>query len=160
MSSWDYSKTKQSTWDLRWMRISREVASWSKDPRKKIGAVAVRDQREIAKGYNGFPGRIPDYRDMLEDDDTRRRYMVHAEENMLNNAMRHGQSLEGCTVYMYGLAPCQKCTIVLINAGIERLVTCVTYQDPKWTADWGLSEAVFMQAGVDFSFIEEKDLWT
>lgn len=155
---WDYSKTSQSTWDTRWMRIAREVASWSKDPQKKIGAVAVRHQREIAKGYNGFPAKIPDYRDMLQDSDTRRRFMVHAEENMINNAMKTGQTLEESTVYLYGLAPCQKCTIVLINAGISRLVVCRTYIDPKWDEDWVLAENVLHKTDIVVQFMLHEDL--
>ena len=42
-------------WDERFSRIAYEVATWSKDPGTKVGAVLVLDRRIIATGYNGFP---------------------------------------------------------------------------------------------------------
>lgn len=141
-------QTRHIDWDRRWLRIAREVSTWSKDPKKKIGAVAVRDKREVAKGYNGFPSRIDDKEDWLNDDEMRRRLTVHAEVNMINNAMRFGQTIEGTRVYLYGLAPCQNCAINLINAGVLRIDFCRTYVDPKWDADWELSSELFRRAGI------------
>ena len=49
----------ESKWDKRFMRVAREISSWSKDPSKQIGAVAVNsDRRILATGYNGFPQGI------------------------------------------------------------------------------------------------------
>ena len=42
-------------WDKRWLDIAGLVSSWSKDPSTKIAAIAVKDKRLIATGYNGFP---------------------------------------------------------------------------------------------------------
>ncbi len=43
-------------WDKRFLKLAREISTWSKDPSSKIGAVIVNDERRIlATGYNGFP---------------------------------------------------------------------------------------------------------
>ena len=47
-------------WDERYLRLAKEVASWSKDPSTKVGAVAVLDGSVLAQGYNGFPKYIQD----------------------------------------------------------------------------------------------------
>jgi len=43
-----------SKWDKRFLRIAKEVASWSKDPRSQVGAIAVQSRRIVATGYNDF----------------------------------------------------------------------------------------------------------
>ena len=45
-------------WDDRFLDIAREISTWSKDPSRKIGAIAVRDRKILATGYNGFPKGI------------------------------------------------------------------------------------------------------
>jgi len=47
-------------WDKRFIQMAKEVAEWSKDPSIKVGAIAVKDRRIIATGYNGFPMGVPD----------------------------------------------------------------------------------------------------
>ena len=37
----------EDKWTARWMRIALEVASWSKDPERKVGAVIVDDSRIV-----------------------------------------------------------------------------------------------------------------
>ena len=51
---------QENKWDQRFIRVAREVSSWSKDPSKQIGAVIVKDKRILATGYNGFPKGIDD----------------------------------------------------------------------------------------------------
>jgi len=57
---------------------------------------------------------------------------VHAEENAIINAARHGTCVYGGTLYIYGQKPdgsatashpCDRCKRVLINAGIKEVVT-------------------------------------
>lgn len=46
----------QAEWDRRFLKIAREVATWSKDPSTQVGAVIVDpDQRVVSLGYNGPP---------------------------------------------------------------------------------------------------------
>ena len=37
--SWDSAKTYK--WDKRYLALAEHISTWSKDPSKKIGAVAV-----------------------------------------------------------------------------------------------------------------------
>lgn len=49
-----------SKWDERFIELARLVATWSKDPSTKVGAVIVRPYRTVASvGFNGFArGRL------------------------------------------------------------------------------------------------------
>ena len=45
-----------NNWDKRYLDMADIVASWSKDPSTKIGAIAVGKKGQLlAQGYNGFP---------------------------------------------------------------------------------------------------------
>ena len=48
-------------WHKRYLNLAKEVSTWSKDPSRKIGAVAVGSKGQIlSQGYNGFPRGIED----------------------------------------------------------------------------------------------------
>lgn len=126
-------------WDTRFMRLAREIASWSKDPSSKIGAVIVNDDRRIlATGYNGFPKGIHDTEERLNNRDEKYPRIVHAEMNALMNALYSGISVRGSTIYVYGLPACPECTKSIISAGIKRVVispdpyTHITAWSEKW----------------------------
>jgi len=129
-------------WDKRFMEMAKLVSSWSKDPSKQIGAVAVRDRRILAQGYNGLPKGLPDTPAYLEDRDVKYTHIIHAEENVIINAARNGVSLEGSTVYIYGLAPCSSCAGKLVNAGVKHIVFEDIHDDPFWTASQKKSEVI------------------
>ena len=67
-------KTKQLScltpvqkWDMRFLQLAKLVASWSKDPSTKCGAVIVEpDTHKVyGLGYNGFPSAMPDRKEDL-----------------------------------------------------------------------------------------------
>ena len=67
-------------WDIRFLDLAQNISTWSKDPSRKIGCVAVGTNREIlAQGYNGFPRGIADLPQRYEDRETKYQYVVHAE---------------------------------------------------------------------------------
>jgi len=106
-----------SHWDARFMAMARLVASWSKDPRKQVGAVLVSpDCRRISAGYNGLPMGFPD--DLVLDRDMKNRYSLHAEENAIAQA---ATDVRGWTLYLT-CAPCLRCALAIHRAGISRLV--------------------------------------
>ena len=109
-------------WDIRFVRIAREVASWSKDPSTQVGSIAIRNRKIIATGYNGFPKTINDDLDRLKDRETKLKFTVHAEKNMIYNAVEHGVKLEGSTVYIWGLPTCEECWKGLVQVGVSRVV--------------------------------------
>ena len=54
----------------------------------------------------------------------------HAEENAISNAARIGAVVNGSTLYMNSVIPCNKCLGTLINAGIiEIVITSLTLYD-------------------------------
>lgn len=107
-------------WDIRFLRLAREVASWSKDPSTQVGAVLVSpDRHDVFFGYNGFPKRLEDNEERLKNRDLKLLYTIHAEMNAILNAKR---SVDGFTAYTTFI-PCDVCAIHLIQAGIDRIVT-------------------------------------
>lgn len=108
-------------WTGRFLDVAHIIASWSKDPATKVGAVAVSSSRQIlAEGYNGLPRHV-------RDDDSRMQrpakylWTVHAEANLVAHAARNGIKLEGATVYTTHF-PCAQCAALLIQAGIKAVV--------------------------------------
>jgi len=119
-------------WDKRFMNVAMEVSSWSKDPSKKIGCIAVKDRRIIATGFNGFPKGIEDLPDRLNNRELKYKYVVHAEMNCIYNASHHGISLKDTTMYVYGLPTCSECAKGIIQAGVTRVV----YQAEEIPSQW------------------------
>lgn len=135
-------------WDARFLRLAREVASWSKDPSTSVGAVAVREKRVLATGYNGLPQHVQDTQARLQDRDTRLAMTVHAEANLIAYAARHGVCLAGSTIYVWPLMSCSNCAAVLIQAGASRVVVPDYIEPMRWQESFDRSRAMFAEAGV------------
>ena len=143
-------------WDIRFLKLAKEISTWSKDPSSKIGAVVVNDDRRIlATGYNGFPRGIEDSDERLNDREEKYPRIIHAELNALMNALYSGVSVKGATLYVYGLPICSDCTKSVIQSGIKRVVLSPPYLAPeKWRESWEkLSEPMFKEAGVKIRYI-------
>ncbi len=117
-------------WDVRFLRLAREIATWSKDPSTKVGAVIVgADRHVVSTGYNGFPCGMDDDPCHYADRETKLERIIHAEMNAL---IRAGGS--GHTIYTWPLAPCPRCTVHLLQAGIKRFVSVA--QTPEIAERW------------------------
>ena len=144
----------QDKWDKRFMRVAQEISSWSKDPSKQIGAVAVNDDRRIlATGYNGFPKGIEDIPERYEDRSIKYDLVVHAEMNCIYNATFNGISLKGSTLYVYGLPVCHDCAKGIIQVGINRIVMAMDDIPQKWLDSFEKSRRMFDEAGVAIDFM-------
>tara|TARA_R110000764_G_scaffold236251_1_gene331290 strand:+ start:287 stop:739 length:453 start_codon:yes stop_codon:yes gene_type:complete len=145
-------------WDKRYMELAKAVASWSKDPSKKIGAVAIGSKGQVlAQGFNGFPRGIDDNDERLNDRETKYKYVVHAEMNLIYNATFNGISLDGSTVYVYGLPICSECAKGLIQVGVKQVVMCEnSYQDAdeKWLKSLELSVALLNESGIHWKTVD------
>ena len=144
------------TWDVRFMRLAREVSSWSKDPSTKVGAILVRDRRIVATGYNGFPrGMLDDFR--LEVRDLKYKRVIHAEMNALLFAGPDGA--RGATVYIYGMrGPCNNCTKHMIQAGIRKVVCCGPEPRADWACELDDSRHMLSECMVEYQEIHEAQL--
>ena len=112
------------SWDEYFMAVALLSAERSKDPSTQVGACVANDQNKIVGvGYNGFPIGCSD--DVLPWDrkgdylHTKYPYVCHAELNAVLNAI--STDLRNCRIYV-GLFPCNECTKVIIQAGINEII--------------------------------------
>ena len=137
-----------SKWDLRFLRIAHEVASWSKDLGTCVGSVLVRDRRIIATGYNGFPTGIQDTRERRENRDLKLAYTIHAEVNALLNAAKNGAKTDGATLYVT-FPPCVHCSTSIIQAGVVEVICPTVISAPeRWRENFATGNHLLTEAGV------------
>ena len=142
-----------NNWDNRWLEIAQLISTWSKDPSTKIAAIAVKDKRLIATGYNGFPRNIEDLDDRWSNREEKYKYVVHAEMNCIYNANYHNQSLKGSTMYIVGLPVCHECAKGIIQAGVVRVVAEFKDAPLKWARSTEITEKMFKEAGIIYDQI-------
>ena len=135
-------------WDDRFMRIADEVASWSKDPGTKVGAVLVRDRRILATGFNGFAQGIADTDERYLDRPTKLALTVHAEINALLSAGKNGAQTKGSTLYVT-FPPCVNCCSAVIQAGVKRVVCPAIETTPeRWHESFTRGALLLGEAGI------------
>jgi dCMP deaminase len=152
-----YGKFYMDKWDGRYLRLAKEVASWSKDPSTKVGAVAVLNGMVLAQGYNGFPRGIKDSEEKYLDRETKYQYVVHAEMNCIFNAAMNGVSLYGSTLYIYPLPACHECAKGIIQCGVERVVSPVfenEFTQRRWEKSCSTTFNMFEEAGIEYDLIK------
>ncbi|MEY3090976.1 MAG: hypothetical protein RL113_1292 [Pseudomonadota bacterium] len=143
---------KSDKWNERYFKLAKEVAAWSKDPSRKIGAVIVGHKGQIiSQGYNGFPRGIMDHPHRYEDKETKYKYVVHAEMNAIYNAIYNGASTEGATLYVTGLPVCNECAKAVIQVGIKKVVYD-TEASSHWSDSTELGIEMMLEAGVEIEY--------
>ncbi len=146
--------TLSSKWDYRFLDLAQLVSTWSKDPSKQIGAVAIGDKRQIlAQGYNGFPRGVIDSEDRYADRQRKYELVVHAEMNVIYNASYNGVSLDGSTLYVHGLPVCSECAKAVIQVGVRNVIMRKQVPEERWLDSWMRTKAMFKEAGVYYGFI-------
>lgn len=142
-------------WDRRYLELAKHISTWSKDPSRQIGAVAVGDNGEVlAQGYNGFPRGIEDYPERYDDRPTKYKYVVHAEMNVIYNSSWNGVSLNGATLYVWGLPVCSDCAKGIIQVGIERVVMVDQVIPEDWRNSASTTFEMFDEAGIIYEFVD------
>jgi dCMP deaminase len=126
------------SWPEYFMNITSMVAERSTCLRRRVGALAVRDKRILATGYNGAPASLAHcaetgcLRDELKIPSGQRHEIcrgLHAEQNIIIQAAMHGARIRGATVYCT-THPCVMCTKMLINCSISDICYAEDYPDP------------------------------
>ena len=145
-------------WDERYLRLAKEVATWSKDPSKQVGAIAIGEKGQVlSQGYNGFPRGVKDSKERYNHKETKYRYVVHAEQNCIYNATYNGVSLKGASMYVYGLPVCNECAKAMIQVGIKRIVMPFDGEIPElWQESCEKAKALCEEAGVQYSMMRLK----
>jgi len=143
-------------WQQRYLDLAKQVSTWSKDPSRKIGAVAVGSKGQIlSQGFNGFPRGILDSADRYSDRPTKYKLVVHAEMNVIYNATFNGVSLDGASLYVYGLPVCSECAKGIIQVGIKKVFIYTDDAVPAiWTEAFELTRDMFKEAGIYCEWIQ------
>lgn len=140
-------------WDIRFLDLAKLIASWSKDPSTKAGAVIVRPDKSIQSvGFNGFPKTMPDNPDWYSNREEKYSRIVHCEINALIHA---GGPVQGHTLYTYPFASCDRCCVQMIQAGIYRMVAPVPSEDAltRWASSFEKTKLYCKQSGVELEEI-------
>ena len=145
-------------WDEYFMQITELVAERTTCSRRKVGAIAVKDKRILATGYNGAPSGI---RHCLEIGCLREQGNIpsgerhelcrgiHAEQNVIIQAAIHGIALDGCDIYCT-TQPCLICTKMLINCHVRRII----YRDPYPIQ---MADEMLREANIESKKYESKE---
>jgi dCMP deaminase len=134
---------KRPDWDTYFM-LQAEIAKLrSNCITRHIGAVIVKDNRQIATGYNGTPPGIKNCfqggcarctarikGDINSGEALERCLCTHAEANAIMQCALFGNagSTKGATLYTT-FAPCIECSKMAISVGIARIVMLDNYPE-------------------------------
>lgn len=143
-------------WDARFLgMVEREIKQWSKDPSTKVGAAIYRGKHLLVPSYNGFPMRIADTPERLNNRELKYKLVQHAEANAISACAKHGIATDGSTM-VCTMFPCSVCAGLIINAGIVKVVAPPTSQEliERWGESLKLSNEMFEEAGVEVSIID------
>lgn len=143
---------KRLEWPDYFMSIAFLVRERSTCLRRKVGAIAVRDKRILATGYNGAPAGMAHcleagcLRQNLDIPSGQRHEIcrgLHAEQNVIIQAAVHGANIAGADIYCTN-HPCVLCAKMLINCGIRNFYYAEAYPDD-------LAAAMLAEAGIAVS---------
>lgn len=137
-------------WISKYINLAKEIASWSKDPSRRIGAVAVSGKGQVlATGYNGFPRGMFDSPERYNDRSLKYKYVVHAEMNCIYNATYNGVSLDGASLFVWGLPPCSECAKGIIQVGIKNVYYSTKEDIPEqWLTSLQLTQEMFTEVKI------------
>jgi dCMP deaminase len=112
----------RACWDQYFINIASVVAMRATCPRRRVGAVIVKDKMIVSTGYNGSvrgSSHCDDIGCIMENGHCVA--TIHAEVNAILQAARNGISTLGTTMYIT-LNPCMSCYKLILNAGIVKVV--------------------------------------
>ncbi len=132
-------------WDDYFIAMALLAATRATCPRRRVGAVLVRDCRVLATGYNGSVRGAPHCDDvgcLIVKNDGRESCVrtVHAELNAILQCAVNGVSSSGAFLYCTDF-PCVNCAKALVQAGVTRIVYLAEYPDAN-------SSRILEEAGI------------
>jgi len=136
------------------------VASKSKDPKTKIGAIIVKDKRIISTGYNGIPIGVDDGVAWRHERPEKYKWYEHGERNAIYSAAKYGISTENATLYTNAM-PCADCARGVIQSGIKCVYVHKQFTDitesivrDQWKGHHIATTSMLNEAGVGFFEID------
>ena len=129
--------TGRPSWDGYFLEMAKLISKRSTCLRRNVGAVAVRDKRILATGYNGAPSGLAHcidigcIRQRLNVPSGQRQELcraLHAEQNVIIQAVLHNVDLKDTILYVTN-QPCVTCTKMLISVGVREIVMLEGYPD-------------------------------
>lgn len=140
-------KHHQLQWDLRYLKLSKEVSKWSKDPSTQVGAAIVRPNNSVCSvGYNGFPPEEEDTPEKLNNREVKYSLIIHAEINA--ERFSTDESIEGYSLYTWPFMPCHKCAAHFAEKKIKRCVAPLNNNE-RWVDSFESTRIIFKEAGVE-----------
>ncbi|CAM2060669.1 dCMP deaminase [Desulfovibrionales bacterium] len=140
-------------WDHYFIQICFLVSERSTCLRRKVGAVAVKDKRILATGYNGAPSDIRHctevgcLREQMSVPSGQRHEIcsgLHAEQNVIIQAALHGVAIRRADIYCT-TQPCLICSKMLINCSVKSITFAESYPDE-------MAEGMLKKAGVPYYY--------
>lgn len=126
---------KRPSWDEYFMEIAKVISKRSTCLRRSIGAVAVKNRRILATGYNGQITGAKHCEICLRAEQNipsgQRQELcrvIHAEQNIISQAATYGVSLVGSTIYCTNKT-CSMCFRLLATTQISRIIYENDYPD-------------------------------
>ncbi len=138
------------------MLLAHQLAEWSIEKGRRVGAVIVGPDNELrSTGFNGLPRGVNDAPPERHSRITGAKYIwsCHAEQNAIFNAARVGIALKGCAIYVPWF-PCVECTKAIIQSGITEVIG---YQldrpNSNWAQDFEIASTMLKEANITVRFI-------
>mgnify|MGYP003408169483 FL=1 len=138
-------------WINIFMGVAFSIAKASKDGSLKVGSVLVRPDKTIASiGFNGFPKRIEDDENILNDDSMKHiKYsrIVHAECNCLN----YNRDIDLNKFHLFVTAhPCDKCALRIASTDISYIYYAINDDfENRWKSEIKIAKDIFLDAGIE-----------
>lgn len=139
-------------WVSRFMGLAAQVATWSKDPNRQVGAVVVSpDRRRFSVGYNGLPKGFDSLEELGDDltDEDKNAYSLHAEANAIAQA---GTDLTSWAIFVT-TAPCLECALAIHRAGIKYVFSPRPDPDSSWYKGQVRAHDFLVRAGIDVGYV-------
>lgn len=143
------------SWDDYFLGQLPALAARATCDRGRSAAIFVKDNDQIAAGYVGSPPGMPhcdDVGHLLDETGTHCLRTIHAEQNAMIRALRHGISLRDTTVYCT-MVPCFTCAKLLVGTGVYRVVALHHYHDSVRT------QSLFADSGVKLVTMTDTQLY-
>lgn len=153
-------------WHHYYLGIADAVSARGSCSRRKVGALIVVDRAIVSTGYNGTPsgatncneGGCPRCAGQAPPGSGYDLCLcVHAEQNAIAQAARHGNATNGGVLYCT-LRPCFGCVKESIQAGIKQLIYTEDHAGAYTTAEAESEyERLLKQPGVELIKVPRKD---